>query len=158
MKLKLTCLLAAALALVACGPRGRAEKYPTCPVCHMKVDPNDKLAARIIFSDGTGLTFESPADMLAFYFEPEKYPTPGSPKDRSKITKLIVKDYETGEQIEAGAAIFVHGSRVNGPMGPDLFAFARESDAESFIEANGGEKIKLSDITLEMVRSIRKHL
>jgi nitrous oxide reductase accessory protein NosL len=156
MKLRLVFLLLAALALIGCRPNGQAEKYPTCPVCHMKVNPSDKLAARIIFSDGTGLTFESPTDMLAFYFEPEKYPVSGKPQGRHSIAKLLVKDYHTGEEIQAAGAFFVHKSRASGPMGQDLFAFAKESDADSFIEANGGEKIRLSDITLQMVRNIRK--
>jgi nitrous oxide reductase accessory protein NosL len=100
--------------------------------------------------------FESPGDMLAFYTAPDKYKVTDEQKDRANITKILFKDYQTRDQIDGQQAKLVYKSKVEGPMGPDFLAFNKRTDAEAFVQANGGSIIALNDVTSEMVRDIRK--
>lgn len=154
-------LLPFSFCLQSCSPDKDAPikadaKSGYCPVCHMKVQAGDEWATEIHYSDGTKLMFESPGDMLAFYTAPDKYKVTGAQKDRANITKILLKDYQTRDQIDGQQAKLVYKSKVEGPMGPDFLAFNRRTDAEAFVAANGGSIIALNDVTSEMVRDIRK--
>ncbi|HKP84449.1 MAG TPA: nitrous oxide reductase accessory protein NosL, partial [Blastocatellia bacterium] len=91
-----------------------------------------------------------------FYSAPEKYKVPDAQKDRAKIVKIVVKDYQTKEEIDARKANLVYKSKVEGPMGPDFLPFSKREDADSFVAANGGKVIALNEVTLEMVQNLRK--
>lgn len=127
-----------------------------CPVCQMKVQASDPWASEIYYSNGTKLMFESPGDMMAFYSAPEKYKVADALKDRSRIEKIVVKDYQTKDEIDARKAKLVYKSKVEGPMGPDFLPFSKREDAESFVAANGGTVVALSEVTPEMVQNLRK--
>lgn len=160
-KAAICCLLISALCLLACGPDKNAPIKADatsgyCPVCGMKVQTGDEWASEIHFSDGTKLMFESPGDMLAFYTAPDKYKVTDSQKDRANITKIILKEYQTKDHVDARQAKLVYKSRVEGPMGPDFLAFNKRADADAFVAANGGMVVGLSDVTAEMIRDLRK--
>jgi copper chaperone NosL len=127
-----------------------------CPVCRMKVETGDPWASEVYYSDGTKLMFESPGDMMTFYSAPEKYKVPDAQKDRAKIEKIVVKDYQTKEEIDARKANLVYKSKVEGPMGPDFLPFSKREDADSFVAANGGKVVALNEVTTEMVLNLRK--
>jgi copper chaperone NosL len=127
-----------------------------CPVCQMKVKASDPWASEIHYTGGTKLMFESPGDMMAFYSAPEKYKVADALKDRSRIEKIVVKDYQTKDEIDARKAKLVYKSKVEGPMGPDFLPFSKREDAESFVAANGGTVVALNEVTLEMVQNLRK--
>jgi len=156
------CLLLSALCfLTSCSPDRDAPikadaKSGYCPVCHMRVQVGDEWATEIHYSDGTKLMFESPGDMLAFYTAPDRYKVTDAQKDRANITKILLKDYQTRDQIDGQEAKLVYKSKVEGPMGPDFLAFNKRTDAEAFVAANGGKIIALNDVTSEMVQDVRK--
>ena len=159
----LSCLLTLALGLLlsSCRPSVtqsvRADAATgTCPVCQMKVKASDPWASEIYYSDGTKLMFESPGDMMTFYSSPEKYKVADALKDRSRIEKIVVKDYQTKDEIDARKAKLVYKSKVEGPMGPDFLPFSKREDAESFVAANGGTVVALNEVTPEMVQNLRK--
>jgi len=127
-----------------------------CPVCHMKVNASDSWATEIHYKDGTKLLFESPGDMLAFYTSPASYNVDDAHKDRSNIEKIIVKDYQSKEPVDALQAKLAYKSRIDGPMGPDFLPFAKQADAEAFVAANGGTLLALNEVTGDMVRELRK--
>ena len=127
-----------------------------CPVCRMKVNAGDPWASEIHYSDGTKLMFESPGDMMTFYSAPENYKVPEAQKDRSRIEKIVVKDYQTKDEIDARKANLVYKSKIEGPMGPDFLPFSKREDAESFVAANGGKVVALNEVTPEMVHNLRK--
>ncbi|HEX8183156.1 MAG TPA: nitrous oxide reductase accessory protein NosL [Blastocatellia bacterium] len=127
-----------------------------CPVCRMNVKISDAWASEIYYSNGTKLMFESPGDMMAFYSAPENYKVPEAAKDRSMIEKIVVKDYQTKDDIDARKAKLVYKSKVEGPMGPDFLPFSKREDAESFVAANGGTVVALNEVTPEMVQNLRK--
>ncbi len=60
--------------------------------------------------------------MMNFYFHPEKYPKYGV-ESRREIEKMYVKDYITGEKIDAKDAYYVFGSRVIGLLGIGLIPY-----------------------------------
>ena len=126
-----------------------------CPVCGMKVNGADEWAAELYYKDGSKIMFESPGDLLTFYTAPGKYKVPPAQQDRANVTKVSFKDYQTKQPIDGRQAALVYGSRAEGPMGPDFFAFDRRADADAFVAANGGKIIGLSDVTPEMTQSFR---
>ncbi len=92
-----------------------ANKY-TCAECGMLVDENSRFTARI--AGETMLHFCDIGDLL-IYMKSKKLSTTGAQ----------VKDYVSGEWIEASAAFYVHApKRFSTPMGWSVAAF-REKDA-----------------------------
>jgi copper chaperone NosL len=128
----------------------------TCPVCRMKVKASDDWTAEIYFKDGTKLMFESPGDMLAFYLAPESYKTDAAHSDVANVERIIVKDYQSKQPIDARQATLVFKSKVEGPMGPDFLPFSKREDADAFVAANGGSPVSLAGVMSPMVRELRK--
>ena len=80
------------------------------------------------------------------------------PEQVRKVNAVYVQDMghtqcenPQGAWIDARTAIFVHGSKRKGSMGPTFASFSQEADAKKFIEEYGGELVRMSDITPEMV-------
>jgi len=132
-------------------------KNGRCPVCGMNVSTSDPWAGEIYYKDGTKVVFESPGDLLAFYTAPAEYKASPSQQDRSTIEKILVKDYQTRQLIDANQARLVYQSKVDGPMGADFLPFNNSSDAEAFVAANGGKIITLSEVTRKMATDLRKN-
>jgi copper chaperone NosL len=159
---KTACLLLFAFCLlsVGCGTSSgpiRADATEgVCPVCQMKVKAADPTTTEIVYSDGTKLMFETAGDMLTFYNAPEKYEVTEAQKDRQNIERILIKDYNSKAEIDARRAALVYKSKVNGPMGPDVFAFQNQDEARLFVETNGGSILRFNDVTPEMVRNLRK--
>jgi len=153
-------LVIAMLTFSSCGSRSgdvtASATMGTCPVCHMKVNASDEWASEIYFKDGTKLIFESPGDMLAFYTSPASYNVDDAHKNRANIDRIIVKDYQTKQPIDALQARLAYKSKIEGPMGADFFPFARRDEAETFVAANGGTLLALNEVTSDMVRDLRK--
>ncbi len=156
------CFLIVLLLASSCGPKRNAPVAETatfgyCPVCGMQVNAGDPWAAEIRYSDGTKLMFESPGDMLAFYTSPTRYSVKDWLKEKGNIKKLLLKDYNTREQIDATNAALVVKSNIDGPMGPDVFPFNTREAAELFAGTNGGTLIRLADVTVELVRELGRN-
>lgn len=153
-------LFALCLLGVGCGPTGGAVRANAtegiCPVCQMNVKASDPATAEIFYADGTKLMFETAGDMLTFYNAPEKYDVTEAHKDRQNIERILMKDYNSKAGVDARQSALVYKSRINGPMGPDVFAFQSRDEARSFVEANGGTLLTFNDLTPEMVRNLRK--
>ena len=153
-------LLAFCLVCAGCGKSSgpiRADATEgVCPVCRMDVKASDPAMAEIIYSDGTKVMFETAGDMLTFYDAPDKYEVTDAQKDRGNIDRILMKDYHSKAAIDARQAALVYKSKVNGPMGPDVFAFQNQQEARSFVETNGGSLLTFNDLTPEMVRNLRK--
>jgi hypothetical protein len=58
-----------------------------------------------------------------------------------KIEKLYVKDYLSGEKLEANKALYIFGSRLVGPHGDDLIPVKDQNSAEIFKLKYGGTKV-----------------
>lgn len=156
------CLLIVFVVASSCGPKRNKPvadnaTFGYCPVCGMQVNAGDPWAAEIRYSDGTKLMFESPGDMLAFYTSPTRYSVNDWLKEKGNIKSLLLKDYNTREQLDATNAALVVKSRMEGPMGPDVFPFGTREAAEIFAGTNGGTLIRLADVTVELVRELGRN-
>jgi nitrous oxide reductase accessory protein NosL len=133
-----------------------------CPVCKMKVNASDRYASEIVYNDNTKLLFESQGDLLWFYFarefpQPERFEVTPVQADHRNIERILVKDYNTRNQIEGREAMLVYKSKVQSLMGPDVFAFAKRDDADKFAAENGGRVMTFAELTPQMVLELRKN-
>ena len=144
----------------SCGPsRGVVAadaSFGFCPVCRMKVNTSDAWTAEIYYNDRTKVMFESPGDMLAFYISPKGYEVDDAHQDRAKIERIMVKDFQSKQAIDASQAVFVYKSKIEGPMGADFLPFAKRGDAEAFVALNEGTLLSLKEVTGDMARELRK--
>lgn len=121
-----------------------------CPVCGMFVEKYKPWLAQIQMSDGKTYFFDGVKDMMAFYFQPDKYGAPASPK------MIYVKSYYTQQWIEGRAAVYVSGSDVMGPMGHEFIPFEGQDQAAAFKEDHSGKEVlEFEELTLEKVDALR---
>jgi copper chaperone NosL len=153
-------MLVLCLYATACGPNpGPVAADATsgvCPVCKMNVKVEDPWAAEIHYTGGVKLMFESPGDLITFYQSPMQYKVPDAQRARANIEKIVFKDYQTKESVDGVQARLVYKSQVVGPMGPDFLPFGSQQEAEAFVAKSGGSILALSEVTPEMVRTLRK--
>lgn len=102
-----------------------------CAECGMTVDEDSRFSARIV-DDKTTLHFCDIGDLLT-YLKDKKRPAAGAQ----------VKDYHTGEWLDASSALYVHApKRFSTPMGWNVAAFRDREKASAF-----GEPRDLSGMT-----------
>jgi nitrous oxide reductase accessory protein NosL len=109
-----------------------------CPVCGMLVEPFPNWWAAVVFTDGTRAFFDGPRDMFKYISNLKKF---NPSKRESDIAAVYVTDYYGVTQIDGRKAWYVTGSDVNGPMGPELVPFEKESDARAFLKDHKGKKV-----------------
>jgi len=125
-----------------------------CPVCGMMPAKHSEWNAQIVFDDGEHVHFDVPTDALTYYFNPGEYFPEGKTKD--DVAKVYFTDYYTTQNIPMNDELyFVKGSDVTGPMGKDLVPVQGMDEAESFAEDHGGEVHAASDVTPDMVSSLK---
>lgn len=124
-----------------------------CPVCGMFVGKYQEWLTRIEMSNGTWYTFDGVKDMMAYYYEPQKFGAePGA-----KPVSLIVKDYYTLDWIDGKSAFYIVGGDILGPMGHELIPFGTHDAAENFMTDHRGERIlNFSDITKDLIDKLRQ--
>jgi len=121
-----------------------------CQVCGMMVAKYPPWVTQMQTSDGKTVMFDGVKDMMAYYFEPEKYGGAASVED------VYVKDYYSLKYIDGKKAYYVMGSDVMGPMGHELIPFDSMDGAENFKKDHKGKMVMTFDkITLEMINGIR---
>ena len=109
-----------------------------CPVCGMFVSKYPDFLAQISFQDGSTAFFDGAKDLFKFYLKLPKCP-PG--QNSAAIIAVYVADYYSLSPIDGRLAYFVVGSDVYGPMGKELIAFERESDAKGFMKDHQGKSL-----------------
>lgn len=80
------------------------------------------------------------------------------PEQIRKVTAVYVQDMgktdwdnPVGAWIDAREALYVHGSRRKGSMGPTLATFSEQSAADAFIQEYGGKLMRMAEIKPDMV-------
>jgi nitrous oxide reductase accessory protein NosL len=114
------------------------------PVYQLPLVKFPKFSTELILKDGRKFQFVSVKAMMHFYFHPERYPSFGV-KSREEVENLYVKDYISGEVVDAKKAWYVFGSRLVGPHGDDLIPFASKASAELFMKKYGGSRLMQID-------------
>ena len=123
-----------------------------CPVCGMFVAKYPDWLAQIRFRDQQTVFFDGAKDFFKYCLKMDSY-RPG--KTAAAVGAVYVTDYYSMKPIDAAAAFFVVGSDVYGPMGHELIAFARESDAAAFLQDHRGRQIlRFEAVSPELLRSL----
>jgi len=113
-------------------------KKEKCPICGMYIYKYPKWATQIFYED-KHFSFDGVKDLMKYYF-----------KNIDGIQKILVNDYYSQKAIDARKAYYVIGSDIYGPMGNELIAFKKESDAKTFyLDHRGIKIIYFDDITAE---------
>ncbi len=130
----------------AAGPRP-PEPKDRCPVCGMFVEKYRNWTATVVFEDGSQVFFDGPKDLFKFLLDPARY---GG--EESSIADVFVTDYYTTKFVNARDTLFVVGSDVTGPMGPELVPITTQEHADSFRADHGGEQVLTFDeVTAEAI-------
>jgi len=115
-------------------------KDDKCPVCGMYIHKYPKWATQIFYKD-KHFSFDGIKDMMKYYFT-----------HKQGITQMLVRDYYSLKVLDAKDAYFVMGSDVYGPMGDELIAFEKKSEAQTFTLEHKGREVKsFKDITQDEV-------
>jgi len=109
------------LALLLCASWAVSAERSRCAECGMMVDEDSRFSARIV-DDKSTLHFCDIGDLMT-YLKDKKRSAAGAQ----------VKDYLTGEWLEASAALYVHApKRFSTPMGWSVAAFRERDKASSY--------------------------
>ncbi len=118
----------------------KKEVHKIDPVYGIDVTKYPKFNAKIILSNNKEIIFCCPKAMFDFYFRPTIYPEYGV-KEEKDFKKLLVRDYISGDWIDAKKAMFVFGSRLQGPKGDDLIPVKNKDMLNIYILKYGGSKV-----------------
>jgi nitrous oxide reductase accessory protein NosL len=124
------------IAFAMLGCRGGA---PRCEYCGMLIDPKSNWRADLVVDDGIR-HFDSPRCALL------AWRTRGIP-----ATAMRVIDYYDGRWTDAKDVLFVAGSDVRGPMGPDLVPVDVPRAQRFATDHSAGRPLPLAAITAEML-------
>ncbi len=117
-----------------------ATKPVLDPIYHIDVNKHPKFQAKIELRNGQTILFCCPKAMFAFYLRPYLYPE-YKIKSELDFKKLLVKDYLSGDWIKAEGALYVFGSRLQGPKGDDLIPVRNKDALNVFRLKYGGTRI-----------------
>lgn len=135
---------------VYAAPISEVPPKERCPVCGMFVAKYKPWLAQLAMEDGTTKFFDGVKDMMAYYFEPEKYGGSSTP------VEVYVTDYYSLKLIDGKKALYVSGSDVLGPMGHELIPFTTKDAATTFKKDHKGKMVmNFDEITLEMINTLR---
>ncbi len=112
----------------------------------MFVAKYDRWLAQVVLADGGHRFFDGPKDLFRYYLNPEQY---DKGIVREQIKEIYVTDYYSTKRINAKEALFVIGSDVMGPMGPELVPIMGKVKAETFRKDHQGRRIlSFDEVTL----------
>jgi len=131
-------------------PREIAEDA-ACGKCGMFPARYQQWQTQIIFNDGTMTPFDGCKCMFSFLFNMNKFDKQHSSGD---VAAAWVRDFNTGDWIEAANAHYVIGSDEMGPMGKELIPFADAAAAENFQKEHGGQTASYNAISMETLKPL----
>jgi nitrous oxide reductase accessory protein NosL len=119
---------------------GEADR---CPVCAMRPKQHAKFASAIELKDGTTYYFCGTGCMLRTWLHPDAFVGAA----REQLKRAVVREYFSGDHVDAAGVVWVTGSDVVGPMGPAIVPLADEQAAETFKKRHGGKAtFKLAEL------------
>ncbi|MRI58411.1 MAG: hypothetical protein C6H99_02780 [Epsilonproteobacteria bacterium] len=118
----------------------KVENVTLDPVYMLPVEKFPKFQAKIELSDGRTILFCCPKAMFDFYFRPFNYPEYRVKEERD-FKALYVRDYLSGKWIDAKKALYVFGSKLQGPKGDDLIPVRNKDALNVFMLKYGGTKV-----------------
>jgi len=121
------------------------------PVYQLSLKNYKKFICEATLNNGKIIQFVSVKAMMQVfyhqdYFIDHKYMD-------SNIKKLYVKDFLTGEKLDAKKALYVFGSRVIGPHGDDLIPLKDQASVKIFaIKYKGTKTLPYKKITVGLIK------
>lgn len=149
--------LTAVLAAAGCGETERAKTAQPVEITRDTVCSLDGMVladypgpkAQMHYVQGQPDFFCDTMEMFSLYLRPEQ---------QKRVTAIYVQDMGKAEWdnprnhwIDARTAVYVHGSKRRGSMGPTLASFSREDEARAFAEKHGGKVLRFAEVKPEMV-------
>ena len=142
----LCALFASAAAFAGADVEIEIDEEDRCPVCAMRVILYPTFAASAELCDGRKFKFCSNGCLIRSLLHPEAF----LGVERKDIAKAWVQDYFTGRRIDGHTAVWVWGSDVIGPMGPEPVPLASEKDLKAFQRRHGAKTVfDLKELTPE---------
>lgn len=122
-------LLALGALLLACSssPPPLAEGDP-CEFCRMAIT-DTRFGGQVVLSTGRTRSFDA-VECLAAYL--------ASGADSTRMSNVLVSDFESGQLVDAATAVFVRDATVASPMGRSVIALAGGAPAEAILARYGG--------------------
>lgn len=108
-----------------------------CAVCGMMRSKVPRWNASIVFKNLEKISFCTPQCLFNFYFNISRY----TDQKKEDIIFIYVKDYYSGNDIDAKKSYFVQGSDIIGPMGPELVPIEDNRKAKTFYQDHKGQHI-----------------
>lgn len=137
-----------AVALAASGCKKDATTAPAaappgrCAHCGMKLTPGSAWLTELVAADGSKRSFDTPRCAL-------------TARLAGGGAKVRVQDFYDRTWRDAGEVLFVVGSDVLGPMGPDLVP-VDTARAPKFLKDHEGERaLKLDEITKPVLEGLK---
>ena len=126
----------------------RPGEKDRCPVCGMLVSPYLDWIAQARHGDGRTVFFDGCKDLFKYLLSLDQHTLE---KRRSSVAAVFVTNYYDGEIVAARTALFVVGSNVMGPMGPELVPHRSYVAAEDFMRDHDGRRILRFDEVTEAI-------
>lgn len=133
---------------------GEPQEIPSdvsCGKCGMFPAKYPQWQSQIVFSDGSMTPFDGCKCMFGFMFNMAKYDPAHQSQD---IANVWVKDFNSGDWVDAKNAHYVIGSEVMGPMGKELIPFADAAAAQAFQKKNGGQLAMYDTISMGTLKPL----
>ncbi len=153
---RLAAFVAAVVLFAGCGEQQQSvqpreiTRSTACALDGMILADYPGPKGQIHYADGEIDYFCDTMELMSIYLRPEQ---------KKRVVGLFTQDMgrtnwkrPQGNWIDARTALFVHGSRMDGSMGPTLATFARLEDAEAFAREHGGRVLRFEQITPELVQ------
>lgn len=126
------------------GGEMRISAEDRCPVCAMLPIRYPRFAAAIALRDGRTYYFCSPGCMVNAWLHPDIFL--GTPT--AQLRRPVVREYLSGEVLDARDVLWVSGSDVVGPMGPALVPLKGLTHLEAFRKRHGAKQVfRLDELT-----------
>lgn len=123
----------------------------SCSKCGMFPAKYPQWQTQIVFNDGQMAPFDGCKCMFGFLFNMSEYDKEHTPAD---IGAVWVREFNSGDWIDARKALYVMGSDEMGPMGKELIPFADTGAAEAFQEKHGGQIALYDAISMETLKPL----
>lgn len=117
--------------------RMQISETDRCPVCGMFPAKRPKTAAAMVLADGRTFYFCGNGCLLRTWHATPAYLN----APREAIRRMVVRDYFSGDPLDADKAWWVAGSDVIGPMGPAIVAMGSEQAVERFQARHHGKTV-----------------
>jgi copper chaperone NosL len=123
----------------------------SCAKCGMFPAKYPKWQTQIVFNDGEMAPFDGCKCMFGFLFKMSEYDKKHTSAD---VGDVWVREFNTGDWIDAKKAHYVIGSGEMGPMGKELIPFADAESAETFQKEHGGQIAQYDAINMETLKPL----